>query len=97
VKLKKRLRALEARVEALEQAQRWTPDAVVPSEPLDAQAMLRDVARSMAAATTCGATPDAVVPSEPLDAQALLRGVAEEYGRCYDMWGDDEWRTGVYI
>jgi hypothetical protein len=65
MKLTLRIRKLEARVEALEQAQRWTPDAVVPSEPLDAQAMLRDV--------------------------------AEEYGRCYDMWGDDEWRAGVYI
>jgi hypothetical protein len=38
-----------------------------------------------------------VVPSEPVDAQVLLRGVAEEYGRCYEMWGDDEWRAGVYI
>jgi hypothetical protein len=64
VKLKKRLRMLEARVEALE-AQRWTSEVVVNSEPVDAQ--------------------------------ALLRGVAEEYGRCYDMWGDDEWRAGVYI
>jgi hypothetical protein len=42
-KLKRRLRRLEARVEALE-AQQWTTDAVVPSEPVDAQAMLRDVA-----------------------------------------------------
>jgi hypothetical protein len=64
-KLKRRLRRLEARVEALEQAQRWTSEVVVNSEPLDAQAMLRDV--------------------------------AEEYGRSYDMWGDDEWRAGVYI
>jgi hypothetical protein len=63
VKLKRRLRRLEARVEALE-AQQWAP---------------------------------VVVSSEPVDAQALLRGVAEEYGRCYDMWGDDEWRAGVYI
>jgi hypothetical protein len=62
-KLKRRLRRLEARVEALE-AQQWTP---------------------------------VVVPSEPVDAQALLRGVAEEYGRCYEMWDDDEWRAGVYI
>jgi hypothetical protein len=44
VKLKRRLRHLEARVEALEQAQRWTSEVVVNSEPLDAQAMLRDVA-----------------------------------------------------
>jgi hypothetical protein len=43
-KLKRRLRRLEARVEALEQAQRWTSEVVVNSEPLDAQAMLRDVA-----------------------------------------------------
>jgi hypothetical protein len=66
-KLKRRLRRLEARVEALERAERWTPTD--PPAPL----------------------------SEPLDAQAMLRGVAEEYGRCYDMWGDDEWRAGVYI
>jgi hypothetical protein len=64
-KLKRRLRRLEARVEALERAERWTSEVVVNSEPVDAQ--------------------------------ALLRGVAEEYGRCYEMWGDDEWRAGVYI
>jgi hypothetical protein len=67
VKLKARMKALEARVEALEQAQRWTPD------------------------------PTPAPLSERLDIQGLLRGVAEEYGRCYDMWGDDEWRAGVYI
>jgi hypothetical protein len=65
MKLRSRIHALEARVDALEQAQRWTSDVVVNSEPVDAQ--------------------------------ALLRGVAEEYGRCYEMWGDDECRAGVYI
>jgi hypothetical protein len=42
MKLRSRIHTLEARVEALE-AQQWTP-VVVPSEPLDAQAMLRGVA-----------------------------------------------------
>jgi hypothetical protein len=42
MKLRSRIHALEARVEALE-AQQWAP-VVVSSEPLDAQAMLRDVA-----------------------------------------------------
>jgi hypothetical protein len=46
VKLKRRLRRLEARVEALEQAQRWTPDPPPAplSERLDIQGLLREVA-----------------------------------------------------
>jgi hypothetical protein len=68
VKLKKRVKALEARVAALEQhGQRWTPD------------------------------PPPAEVSDPVDAQAIIRWVADEYSRSYEMWGDDEWRGGVYL